>query len=282
MLPKIAYSKTAAEQSLAFQLMLSNRHPRALSDTGHRSSPDAAHQQPSAIGSGDLHPRAAATMHSLSDALAPTAPQPAHSDSGGMSSDTMHVRESSEAASDQPHQAISNVDLAGAQSPADDASHSNSGAGGPPEQDPPAGIPITFLGSKLFSKCVSGTRVIARHKSQKVAGYSFDGYGSHCDDYGATYLTAAAALGTSMDDVQEFLRRLHYLHDAVQQAGTSMTSSKTACVLPVFDGGAADALADRCMLCVGQALVRSHGRADRSSLQTKSHPSTEFGHSPRE
>lgn len=68
--------------------------------------------------------------------------------------------------------------------------------------------PITFLGSKLFSKCVSGTRVIARHKHQKVAGYDFEGYGSHCDDYGHCYLTAAAALGATMPEVDEFLRRL--------------------------------------------------------------------------
>lgn len=68
--------------------------------------------------------------------------------------------------------------------------------------------PITFLGSKLFSKCVSGTRVIARHKHQTVAGYSFEGYGSHCDDYGHCYLTAAAALGATMHEVDEFLRRL--------------------------------------------------------------------------
>ena len=68
---------------------------------------------------------------------------------------------------------------------------------------------ITFLGSKLFSKCVSGTRVIAQHKHQTVAGYGFEGYGSHCDDYGHCYLTAAAALGATRQDVHEFLQRLH-------------------------------------------------------------------------
>lgn len=68
--------------------------------------------------------------------------------------------------------------------------------------------PVTFLGSMLFSRSVSGTRVVARQARQHVAGHSFIGYGAHCDDYPVAYLTVAAALGTTQEDIDEFLKRL--------------------------------------------------------------------------
>lgn len=68
--------------------------------------------------------------------------------------------------------------------------------------------PVTFLGSMLFKRGVSGTRVVARGKKQTVAGFSFEGYGAHCDNYPCDYLTFAAALGTTHGDVDEFIRRL--------------------------------------------------------------------------
>ena len=68
--------------------------------------------------------------------------------------------------------------------------------------------PTTFLGSMLFKRAVSGTRVVARGKEQSVAGHSFQGYGAHCDAYPCDYLTFAAALGTTEGDVDEFIRRL--------------------------------------------------------------------------
>jgi len=68
--------------------------------------------------------------------------------------------------------------------------------------------PVTFLGSMLFRRAVSGTRVVARGKEQTVAGHCFKGYGAHCDAYPSDYLTFAAALGTTERDVDEFIRRL--------------------------------------------------------------------------
>lgn len=68
--------------------------------------------------------------------------------------------------------------------------------------------PVTFLGSMLFRRAVSGTRVVARGKEQTVAGHCFKGYGAHCDAYPCDYLTFAAALGTTERDVDEFIRRL--------------------------------------------------------------------------
>ncbi|KAG1669564.1 hypothetical protein FOA52_006337 [Chlamydomonas sp. UWO 241] len=66
----------------------------------------------------------------------------------------------------------------------------------------------TFLGSMLFARCVSGTRVVPRGKAQEIAGHTFVGYGSHTDAYPHVYLTAAAAIGTTKGEVDEFVARL--------------------------------------------------------------------------
>lgn len=71
-----------------------------------------------------------------------------------------------------------------------------------------SGKPVTFLGSMLWSRCVSGTRVIAPGKKQSVGGVSFEGYGSSHDAYPCAYLTAAAAIGTTRGEVDEFCVRL--------------------------------------------------------------------------
>ena len=80
-------------------------------------------------------------------------------------------------------------------------------AGSPPEESS-ADMPMTYLGSMLFNRRVSGTRVISRGVRQRVAGIGFEGYGAHCDNYPHTYLTFAAALGTLKSDVDRFLARL--------------------------------------------------------------------------
>lgn len=74
-------------------------------------------------------------------------------------------------------------------------------------QSPPAKS-LSMLGAMLFKRGVSGTRVVAQGKIQSIAGLAFQGYGAHHDAYPHTYLTFAAALGTSEQDVDEFLRRL--------------------------------------------------------------------------
>jgi O-phospho-L-seryl-tRNASec:L-selenocysteinyl-tRNA synthase len=81
-------------------------------------------------------------------------------------------------------------------------------AAGEVQQQHGAGPPITFLGSMLFGRCVSGTRVVARGQAQAVGGLVFAGYGAHHDAYPCDYLTVAAALGTTENDIDEFLERL--------------------------------------------------------------------------
>ena len=50
--------------------------------------------------------------------------------------------------------------------------------------------------------------MVSKGKKQEVSGITFSSYGSHSDAYPHTYLTAAAALGTRLTEVDEFRSRL--------------------------------------------------------------------------
>jgi len=67
---------------------------------------------------------------------------------------------------------------------------------------------ITFLGSMLFSRFVSGTRVVPVHKKAQVAGHSFEGFMAHIQGYPFPYLTAAAAIGLKKEEIDIFISRL--------------------------------------------------------------------------
>ncbi|KAG2486490.1 hypothetical protein HYH03_014793 [Edaphochlamys debaryana] len=89
------------------------------------------------------------------------------------------------------------------------AGKGKAGAGGPSGDRARAVPDATFFGAMLWSRCVSGTRVVAPGKTQSVAGVAFRNYGSHVEEpYPHTYCTAAAALGTTKDEVDEFIVRL--------------------------------------------------------------------------
>mmetsp|Transcript_38719 Transcript_38719/g.86114 ORF Transcript_38719/g.86114 Transcript_38719/m.86114 type:complete len:580 (+) Transcript_38719:110-1849(+) len=66
----------------------------------------------------------------------------------------------------------------------------------------------SFFGSMLWARCISGTRVVPTGKKQNVAGIDFVGYGAHHYAYPHVYMTAAAAIGTTREDVDEFVSRL--------------------------------------------------------------------------
>ena len=68
--------------------------------------------------------------------------------------------------------------------------------------------PVTFLGSMLYQRGVTGARVVARGATAKVAGLSFTGYGSSTDAYGTDYLTAAAAVGGTREECVSFCDRV--------------------------------------------------------------------------
>ncbi|MBZ3881408.1 O-phosphoseryl-tRNA(Sec) selenium transferase [Sciurus carolinensis] len=67
---------------------------------------------------------------------------------------------------------------------------------------------VTQLGSMLFTRQVSGARVVPLGSVQTVSGYTFRGFMSHTNSYPCAYLNAAAALGMKMQDVDLFIKRL--------------------------------------------------------------------------
>ena len=85
---------------------------------------------------------------------------------------------------------------------------------------------ISEIGSMLFTRGVSGTRVVTGRDTKVIEGYTFKGtiffsfpeflaliwffpaWGSHWDKTEAPYLTAAAAIGMTRDDIETFIRRL--------------------------------------------------------------------------
>ncbi|XP_068134364.1 O-phosphoseryl-tRNA(Sec) selenium transferase [Hyperolius riggenbachi] len=70
------------------------------------------------------------------------------------------------------------------------------------------GTAITQLGSMLFTRQVSGARVVPLGSSQTVNGYDFKGFMSHSNDYPCAYLNAASAIGIKKQDVDLFIKRL--------------------------------------------------------------------------
>ena len=67
---------------------------------------------------------------------------------------------------------------------------------------------VTQLGSMLFIRNVSGTRVVSGSDRKTIGEHEFRGFGSHFDSYPCAYLTAAAAVGMTRDDVDAFVKRL--------------------------------------------------------------------------
>ncbi|XP_044152467.1 O-phosphoseryl-tRNA(Sec) selenium transferase [Bufo gargarizans] len=70
------------------------------------------------------------------------------------------------------------------------------------------GSAITQLGSMLFTRQVSGARVVPLGTSQTVSGYVFKGFMSHSNDYPCAYLNAASAIGIKKQDIDLFIKRL--------------------------------------------------------------------------
>ena len=68
---------------------------------------------------------------------------------------------------------------------------------------------LTNLGSMLFMRFVSGTRVIPAQGNPKTIGtYTFNSFGAHCDDNLCGYLTCAAGLGITKSEIDSFITRL--------------------------------------------------------------------------
>jgi O-phospho-L-seryl-tRNASec:L-selenocysteinyl-tRNA synthase len=67
---------------------------------------------------------------------------------------------------------------------------------------------ISSFGAMLFSRCVSGTRVVPRFETTTIGGEEFRGFGSSCDEFPHAYMTAACAIGVGAEELDEFCVRL--------------------------------------------------------------------------
>lgn len=69
---------------------------------------------------------------------------------------------------------------------------------------------LTYLGSMLYQRSVSGCRVVAcTGEVKKVAGVDFVDWGAHAANYRRSYFTVACSFGITEQDVMLFLQRLH-------------------------------------------------------------------------
>ena len=66
---------------------------------------------------------------------------------------------------------------------------------------------LTELTVHFFSP-ISLFRVVAPGKNNTVSGIQFINYGSHSNEYPCAYMTAAAAIGMTKNDVDLFITRL--------------------------------------------------------------------------
>lgn len=66
---------------------------------------------------------------------------------------------------------------------------------------------ISSFGAMLFSRCISGTRVVPRGESKTMGGQEFVGFGSSVTNYKHAYVTAACAIGVNKAEVDEFFIR---------------------------------------------------------------------------
>eukprot|EP00960_Hanusia_phi_P064476 765802-Hanusia_phi.AAC.9 len=67
---------------------------------------------------------------------------------------------------------------------------------------------VSQLGSMLFARSCSGTRVVTCVKEERVGGIAFQGYGAHMHDYPSAYLSFACAIGIQRREVDVFAERL--------------------------------------------------------------------------
>jgi hypothetical protein len=74
----------------------------------------------------------------------------------------------------------------------------------------PNNVNATFFGSYLFSRRVSGVRVVNKSEAETTIGNNkFNNYGSHTENYPyLPYFTCAASIGQSKEEIQTFIIRL--------------------------------------------------------------------------
>jgi len=81
------------------------------------------------------------------------------------------------------------------------------------------GAEATNMGSMLFIRGVSGTRVVTGKDEKSIENQNFTGWGSHSCSTDSTYLTAAAGVGMEEEEVKLFIKRLDKVLEKVGSEG---------------------------------------------------------------
>uniref|UniRef100_A0A8C7TGW4 O-phosphoseryl-tRNA(Sec) selenium transferase n=1 Tax=Oncorhynchus mykiss TaxID=8022 RepID=A0A8C7TGW4_ONCMY len=88
-----------------------------------------------------------------------------------------------------------------------------------------SGKSVTQLGSMLFTRQVSGARVVALGNKQMVSGHMFCGFMSHSEAYPHPYLNAASAVGITRDDVTLCIKRLDKCLKSLRKESSARSGS---------------------------------------------------------
>ena len=76
---------------------------------------------------------------------------------------------------------------------------------------------LTELGSMLFTRRISGARVVKLGTKQKIETYEFTNYGSHSSQTQHSYLTVAAAIGIEEEDIDHFMKKFDAIYQRLRR-----------------------------------------------------------------
>lgn len=76
---------------------------------------------------------------------------------------------------------------------------------------------LTELGSMLFTRRISGARVVKLGTKQKIETYEFTNYGSHSSQTQYSYLTVAAAIGIEEEDIVHFMKKFDSIYQRLRR-----------------------------------------------------------------
>ncbi|CAF3013318.1 unnamed protein product [Rotaria socialis] len=76
---------------------------------------------------------------------------------------------------------------------------------------------VTELGSMLFTRRISGARVIKLGTKQTIDTYEFMNYGAHSSNIQCSYLTVAASIGMEESDIDIFMKKFDSIYQKLRR-----------------------------------------------------------------
>mmetsp|Transcript_10888 Transcript_10888/g.16590 ORF Transcript_10888/g.16590 Transcript_10888/m.16590 type:complete len:532 (+) Transcript_10888:34-1629(+) len=87
-----------------------------------------------------------------------------------------------------------------------------------PMSDSRSTVDISYIGSMLFKRSVSGSRVVAAGGESTIGGHVFRGWGAHIASYHSSYLTVACAVGLREPEIHTFLNKMNKVFSSVRKS----------------------------------------------------------------